>query len=154
MKKKNKRIIILGMLAIIIGIFGWRLAVVGKQPENATVHPLAVSTAVVKQMDKPLIMPLTGNVEGLTSSIISSRFSGQVTSVLVEDGQQVENGQALFVLDDVELQNSLRVAQNNVNQAKAKYDNVKNDYQRSQTLFLRNWKAWNCQLTIKLGRQV
>jgi len=135
MEKKHTRRIMLGLLALIIGVMGWRWVEAENPQEEQQLQAVAVSTAVVKSMEKPAVMPLSGTVEGLTSSIISSRFSGQVANVLVEDGQQVEKGQPLFVLDDVELRNSLRVAQNNVNQTKAKYDNNRDEFQRSKTLF-------------------
>ena len=80
-------------------------------------------------------MMLTGSVEGLTSSIISSRFSGQVTDVLVEDGQPVDQGQPLFVMDTVELDNALRIAKNSVNQMTAKYANDQDEYERYAVLF-------------------
>lgn len=124
----------LGLLLVVIGIIGWRLAGLEKEPA-ASPQPIALSTDTVKVMEKPATLPLLGNIEGLTSSIISSRFSGKVTKVIVEDGQTVSKGQMLFVMDTVELRNALRVAQNSVNQSAAKYANDQEEYQRYAVLF-------------------
>jgi len=132
--KRNKtRIAMLGLLAIVLSIMGWRMG--GAEDTVPVQQPLAVSTDRAATILKPAMMPLSGTVEGLTSSIISSRFSGQITQVLVEDGQSVSAGQALFVLDSVELRNALRVAQNSVNQMAAKYANDCEDYKRSKALY-------------------
>ncbi len=117
--KRNKmRITMLGVLVIVLSIMGWQMG--GAEDTLPVQQPLAVSTDRAAITLKPATMPLSGTVEGLTSSIISSRFSGQITQVLVEDGQAVSAGQALFVLDTVELRNALRVAQNSVNQMAAR----------------------------------
>lgn len=135
MKRHKTRMMMLGLLAVVLAIMGWRMA--GAEDDGAAggQQPLAVSADTVALTMKPATMPLSGTVEGLTSSIISSRFSGQVTQVLVEDGRAVRAGQALFVLDTVELRNALRVAQNSVNQMAAKYANDREDYKRCEVLY-------------------
>ena len=76
--KRNKtRIAMLGLLAIVLSIMGWRMG--GAEDTLSVQQPLAVSTDQVASTLKPATMPLSGTVEGLTSSIISSRFSGQIT---------------------------------------------------------------------------
>ncbi len=134
MKKHKTRMMMLGIFAVVLAIMGWRMAGAEDDGEVGS-QPLAVSTDTVELTMKPATMPLSGTVEGLTSSIISSRFSGQVTQVLVEDGQAVSAGQVLFVLDTVELRNALRVAQNSVNQTAAKYANDREDYKRCEVLY-------------------
>lgn len=123
----------LGVLILVVFVMGWRL--VGSEEQLPAQQPLAVSTMRVASTMKPATMPLSGTVEGMTSALISSRFSGQVTQVLVEDGQAISAGQALFVLDSVELNNALRVAQNSVKQMAAKYANDCDDYKRCEALY-------------------
>lgn len=133
MKRNKTRIMILGLLILIVVLMGWRMT--KGEEEGTGTQPIAVSADMVKMIEKPDVMPLSGSVEGLTSSIISSRFSGQVTNVLVEDGQSVNKGQSLFMLDTVELRNALRVAQNSVNQTAAKFANDRDEYERYAILF-------------------
>lgn len=136
MEKNKIRRIMMGLFVAILAIMGWRM-VGAEEDQTVEMQPIAVSADTVKIIEKPAVMPLSGNVEGLTSSIISSRFSGQVTSVLVEDGQPVSKGQPLLVMDTVELRNALRVAQNSVNQTRAKYANDCDEFSRYQILFER-----------------
>ncbi|SDM35964.1 RND family efflux transporter, MFP subunit [Megasphaera paucivorans] len=133
-EKKKTRIIMLSLLIVVLGIMIWRL--VGAEKGLVAIpQPVAVSTDTVKVIEKPATMLFVGNVEGLTSSIISSRFSGKVNKVLIEDGQSVSKEQPLFVMDTIELCNALRIAQNSVNQSAAKYANDRDEYQRYAVLF-------------------
>lgn len=135
-KRKNRTRLLMAVLAVLIlaGSAAYRM-MAGDEQEWKGQQPLTVSTDSVRAVEKPAVIPLTGSVEGLTSSIISSRFSGQVTNVLVEDGQPVSQGQPLFVMDTVELDNALRVARNSVNQTEAKYDYDQDEYERYAALF-------------------
>ena len=133
-KRNRTRLVMLSLLLVTLGVMGWRLAGAEKEP-TVRPQPVAVSTDTVKVIEKPATRPFVGNVEGLTSSIISSRFSGKVTKVLTEDGQSVSKEQPLFVMDTVELCNALRVAQNSVKQSAAKYANDQDEYQRYAVLF-------------------
>lgn len=133
-KKNRTRMLMAGMLAAVFMVMMWRVFASVEEKTDA-IQPFAVSTERVKKIEKSSVVPLSGNVEGLTSSIISSRYSGKVVRVLVEDGQSVAEGQALFVMDTVELGNALRVAQNNVNQASARYANDLDEYQRYEILY-------------------
>lgn len=133
MKNHKVRLLMLGLMLLVLLTMAWRIF--GKEDEASMNMPLSVSRDTVKLTTKPSVKPLPGNVEGLTSAIISSRFSGHVTNVLVEDGQSVEAGQPLFVMDSVELRNNLRVAQNNVNQTRARYNNDEDEYERYASLY-------------------
>ena len=98
-------------------------------------QPLAVSTARAAMVERSTGLRLTGTVEGLTSAIISSRYSGQVEEVNVENGQRVYAGQPLFRTDSRELENNLRIAENGVRKARVNFDNIDTNYQRNQKLF-------------------
>lgn len=122
------------LFAVVLALLAWRM-LGAPEEEMSALQPLAVSIETVRLVEKPATLPLSGTVEGLTSSIVSSRFSGQVTQVLVEDGQAVAAGQPLFVLDAVELANALRVARSGVRQTAAKYANDRDEYQRYELLY-------------------
>ncbi|SHK49384.1 RND family efflux transporter, MFP subunit [Selenomonas ruminantium] len=96
---------------------------------------LSVSTrrAVVSEQQQGL--HLTGTVEGLTSAIISSRYSGTVESLTVENGQQVQAGTPLLRTDSQELANNVRMAENGVHKATVSHDNIAVNLQRQQSLY-------------------
>ncbi|MCF0154226.1 MAG: biotin/lipoyl-binding protein, partial [Veillonella sp.] len=115
----TKRNVMIGLgIFIFAGLMAWRIF--GQAEATADKQAsIAVTTVQTFEIDKQEALQLTGTVEGLTSSIISSRHSGRVESVNVENGQRVSAGQVLLSLDGLELNNAVRVAQNNVNQQEA-----------------------------------
>lgn len=133
----TKRFIVILTIILLILITAWRIYN-GQQVAAITIQPLAVNTVKVTKTLKPNNIKLTGTIEGLESAIISSRFSGKINNILVEDGQAVNKGDVLLQLDTVELVNSERIAQNNVQQTEANYNTAKLDYQRYCNLYAKN----------------
>lgn len=128
-----RRSFAVGVAALFMGLVLYSL---GETEEAAPeAQPLAVSIARAAMVERSTGLRLTGTVEGLTSAIISSRYSGQVEEVNVENGQRVYAGQPLFRTDSRELENNLRIAQNGVRKAKVNFDNIDTNYQRNQKLF-------------------
>lgn len=136
-KLRIRTLMIILILALIAGTSAWRIYN-AQQQASLIIQPLAVTTASVKQIQKPNTLQLTGTVEGLTSAIISSRFAGKVDQVFVEDGQAVQKGATLLTLDTVELANAVRIAQNNIRQTEANFNTAQADYQRYDNLFAKN----------------
>jgi membrane fusion protein (multidrug efflux system) len=136
-KKQARKLMIVLALVLLCSITAWRIYT-SQQTASLMIQPLAVTTAEAKRIQKPNELKLTGTVEGLTSVMISSRFSGKVEQVPVEDGQAVQAGAALITLDTVELNNTVRVSQNNVRQAEANFHTAQADYQRYSTLYVKN----------------
>ncbi len=136
--KKNMRTFMIVLLLLIIGsLTAWRIYS-SQQTAVIGIQPLAVTTTLAKLMNKPQVLSLTGTIEGLTSVLISSRFQGKVEQILVEDGQSVQTGATLITLDPLELNNAVRVAENNIRQAEANLHTAQMDYQRYQTLYSQN----------------
>lgn len=136
-KPRIRIVMIVLILALLAGTAAWRIYNAREQA-TLTVQPLAVTTAEVKQVQKPNTLKLTGTVEGLTSAIISSRFAGKIDQILVEDGQTIQKNATLLTLDAVELANSVRIAQNNVRQTEANFNTAQADYQRYYNLYAKN----------------
>ncbi|HCB93656.1 MAG TPA: hypothetical protein DEP57_07590 [Selenomonas sp.] len=128
-----RRSFAVGVAALFMGLLLYRPGET-KEVEPAF-QPLAVSTARAAMVERSTGLRLTGTVEGLTSAIISSRYSGQVEEVNVENGQRVYAGQPLFRTDSRELENNLRIAENGVRKARVNFDNIDTNYQRNQKLF-------------------
>lgn len=128
--KKKKYLILL--LVLILGIAANKF--ISAEDGPSLRDPLAVSVARARVQDKPSMVPVTGSIEGLTSNIISSRFNGKVTNVMVEDGQYVHKGQVLFIIDMEELNDSLQMAESSLSQLQAKYEKAYADYMRYEML--------------------
>lgn len=107
----------------------------GETEETKPQATLAVSAQRAAVTEKQQGLHLTGTVEGLTSAIISSRYSGQVESVPVENGQMVQAGSPLLKTDCQELANNVRMAENGVRKAAVNHDNIAVNLQRQQSLY-------------------
>ena len=137
--KSNKWIIAMGVMIALIMIARFILPMFNQAKPSVSgtkLTSITVSEATYKNVIPKLL--LTGSTEGETSSPISAKLAGRVTAVLIQDGETVSAGQPLVVMESVELNNSVRVAQDGVNRASANYENALADYNRYQTLFQQN----------------
>ncbi len=90
--------------------------------------PVAVGpTVTVERGDVLAMVSATGTISPLNMVDVSSKITGLIEAVKVNENDQVKVGQVLMVLDDTHLQ-----AQ--VAQAKAHLENVAGIYERSQNL--------------------
>lgn len=61
--------------------------------------PVAVRAVAAVSSNVPLVVSAIGNVEALTSVDVKSQVAGQILSVHFSQGQEVQQGQLLFVID-------------------------------------------------------
>lgn len=105
-----------------------------EKEETKPQAPLSVSVARAEMKEMQQGLRLTGTVEGLTSAIISARYSGQVEELNVENGQQVQTGTPLLRTDSQELLNNVRLAENSVQKAAVNLENNTAILNRQQSL--------------------
>jgi RND family efflux transporter MFP subunit len=133
----RKRTIAVILLAVVFlgGIAGVRwYAAKQKAPAARTMAPL-VTTAVAQRENKAAKLVLTGTIEAFQETMVSSKISGRVQQILVEDGRYVKAGQPLVVLESREAENSVRLSEAAVQQSEANLNDARADYQRYQTLY-------------------
>ncbi len=65
------------------------------------------------------------SIEGVVNSKVQAKISGYITDVLVDDGQKVKKGQALFRLETQSLSQDAAAAKANVNAAQVEVDKLK-----------------------------
>ena len=82
-----------------------------------------VRTAVARQIGGAApdhtVLNASGYVTARREATVSSKITGKVTEVLVEEGMQVKEGQVLARLDDTNIKASLRLAEAQLELAKA-----------------------------------
>jgi HlyD family secretion protein len=113
--------LLLAIVAVIVGIVWWR-------------HPsgtAAVQTAIARQQAgdgaAKTLLNASGYVTARRSATVSSKVTGKVVEVLVEEGMKVETGQVLARLDASNVEASLRLAEAQLERArKAKEETVPN----------------------------
>lgn len=90
-----------------------------------------VKVDVVRSDVKEPIRAFPGRVAASESANVASKVAGQVISLLVEAGDEVETGDLLLTLDDTDYQLNLRQAEANYNLAKVSFDRVSSSRERN-----------------------
>ena len=96
----------------------WRLlkvvviaAIVGGVVYRVRFAPVAVALHEVQAGGIVAEVMGTGTLEAHVKATVSSKISGRIDDVLVDQGDRVEQGQLLFRLDDEELQQQVAIAE-------------------------------------------
>lgn len=89
-----------------------------KQEQQEVVIPAYPIMSIAKQ-NTELLSTFSANIKGEEDIQIKPRIEGAVKAVLVEEGQAVKKGQALFVIDSPQSEQGYRTAEAAVTSAKA-----------------------------------
>ena len=84
------------------------------EPKKPPPPPVPVLVATVTEKTVPVDLKAIGNVEAYASVSIKARVGGQLVQVNFQEGQDVEKGQLLFVIDPRPLQTALKQAEANL----------------------------------------
>ncbi len=113
------------VLAIIVGGFVYQMRFA----------PVTVqSISPTRQTIKSEVMG-TGTLEARVSTTISAKIAGRIGEVLVDQGDNVQQGQLLVRLDDEELQQQVEIAGANVEAANAALQRLMADKNRAIAVF-------------------
>jgi HlyD family secretion protein len=94
-----------GVVAVVIAIAFWWLT----RPKAVAVHT-AIAREVVLTSGDRTVLNASGYVTARRAATVSSKITGKVTEVLVEEGMVVKEGQILARLDDTNVTASLHLA--------------------------------------------
>ncbi|NJO39769.1 MAG: efflux RND transporter periplasmic adaptor subunit [Cyanobacteria bacterium CRU_2_1] len=87
--------------------------------DSAETLPLTVQTVVVHQQSVPADRRLTGTVEAIDVTTLTSRVTGRVEQLLVQEGTQVEKGQVIAIIDVSDIQAKQQQAEAQIIEAEA-----------------------------------
>jgi HlyD family secretion protein len=93
------------LLALLAGLGFWF-----KRPGALPVHTVLVREAVGNGIERT-VLNASGYVTARRQATVSSKITGKVTEVLVEEGMHVQEGQVLARLDDTNVKTSLRLVE-------------------------------------------
>src|SRR5438105_2170464 len=79
---------------------------------SASIVPVVIATAL--QKDVPVSLRSIGNVQAYQAVSIKSQINSQINEVHFTQGQDVQSGDLLFVLDRRQLEADLRRAENSL----------------------------------------
>jgi len=121
-RKSARGLWIVGIcLVVLIGIGVWRHISNGRAEqqfaqENAQT---VVNVQTVHRNTKPIDLVIPGSVQAFQATTLYARSNGYLGKWLVDIGDDVKQGQTLAVIETPDLDQQLRQAQGNLNQAKA-----------------------------------
>ncbi|MBX9254079.1 efflux RND transporter periplasmic adaptor subunit [Desmonostoc muscorum CCALA 125] len=93
--------IILSVSCLGVGLWYWQHITKAEthSADAAETHPLTVQTVVIHQQSVPEDRALTGTVEAINSTKLTSRVTGRVEQLLVQEGTPVKKGQIIAIID-------------------------------------------------------
>ena len=92
-------------------------------------------TMTVKKTDIELPYKFSARMKGQNDVTVTPQVSGQLVKICVTEGQQVKQGQTLFVIDQRNAQLELEAAQANLQAALAQENSAKLEYESNKNLF-------------------
>ena len=100
------------------------------QPTNSSFE-----TMVVKKTNIELPYKFSAKMKGQNDVTVTPQVSGQLVKICVSEGQQVKQGQALFMIDSRNAQLELEAAEANLQAALAQENSAKLEYESNKNLF-------------------
>lgn len=135
--RSHRSIVILAGLALIIAI-GIGVREFGdRAPRSATAHPPAavpVTAAIATRANVPEIVNAIGNVQSIDSVSVLPRVTGAIEKIEFSPGQDVKQGQELFLIDPRPYQAALDQAKGQLAHDEGLLAEAKMDLTRYQTL--------------------
>jgi membrane fusion protein (multidrug efflux system) len=97
--------------------------------------PSSFETMTIEKSDITLPMKFSAKMRGEHDVTIMPQMSGQLMQICVSEGQQVQEGATLFVIDSRNAQLELEAAEANLLAAQAKESSAKMEWESNKNLF-------------------
>ncbi|MDH4222101.1 MAG: efflux RND transporter periplasmic adaptor subunit [candidate division Zixibacteria bacterium] len=131
MKKRNKIIIIIGVIAIILIFVMVNLFRSGEKTYKVEVDK-------VKKGDLASVVTGSGKIQAIKDVKISATVPGVIINLPVEDGDMVKKGQLLVQIDPAEYNSMVDQSTAQMNSAKANLEQTGLVYERQKKLYEKN----------------
>jgi len=109
------KFIMLGLAVFIVGLFSWIFL---SEDELKEVTTFTVKSLQMSDSSATSILDASGYVVARRRATVSSKMTGKVMKVFIEEGMYVEEGQLLAQLDDSTMIADLNYSQSQLNEAK------------------------------------
>jgi HlyD family secretion protein len=118
---------VLFIVALIIGIAWW-----GKGSKAAVVRTIVVHESSPSPSGDRTLLNASGYVTARREATVSSKVTGKVIEVLVEEGMKVEAGQVLSRIDSSNVEKSLHLAEAQLESARKALEETKANIERAE----------------------
>jgi membrane fusion protein (multidrug efflux system) len=109
----------------------------GPAEQKATMVP-EVNVVPAGQYDIPVLAEYVGQVFGEADVAIRPRVEGWITGLHFKEGDEVKEGQLLYTIEDVQLQNKVANAQAQLTEAEVMFQKAKANLERVEPLVTAN----------------
>ncbi len=103
--------------------------------ETKTAKGIPVTVKEIDLTKVPKLYHYTGTVSSVQQSTLSTRLMGQISEVLVREGEKVQKGDLLISIRSNDVLAQQKQVEANIIEVKAAYKNAEDDYHRIQALF-------------------
>jgi len=108
----------------------------GKSAEQPAVNAIPIKTGKVRHVQKYETVSVSGTVTSPDAAVpVSFLVSGKVIQVVPREGDYIEKGQLLAVIDPIDYELSLQAASAQVGQAKVALNRSQDEYARMKFLY-------------------
>jgi RND family efflux transporter MFP subunit len=128
-----------GRGVLLVLVVAATLSACNEPTDTAEPAPRPVRTVTLEKSEAGVPVVLTGRIEALDEASLGFRLSGRMIERSVNTGDRVEAGQLLGRLEALNELNALTAAKANVAAAQAKLTQVRNHFERQQTLLAQGW---------------
>ena len=117
-----RKSILLGAAVAIVLVFSWIFL---SEDELKEVTTFTVKSLQMSESSATSILDASGYVVARRRATVSSKMTGKVMKVFIEEGMYVEEGQLLAQLDDSTMIADLNYSQSQLNEARRVFDRTK-----------------------------
>ena len=132
--KKLTVVLVILVLVLIIGIIWFNTAGPGAKARRAASES-TVNTAVATRGDMSSEITSSGTLAAKDSYNITALISGTITQADFEEGDTVEEGQVMYVIDASSMESELKSANNSLTRAQTSYEDAQKEYEEAQTKY-------------------
>ena len=118
----SRKLILLVIAIVIVGSFSWIFL---SEEELKEVTTFTVKSLQMSDSSATSILDASGYVVARRRATVSSKMTGKVMKVFIEEGMYVEEGQLLAQLDDSTMIADLNYSQSQLNEAKRIFNRTK-----------------------------
>ena len=121
-KLPSNRLYLLGAAVLLVSFFWWLFL---SDDELKEVTTFTVKSLQMSDSSATSILDASGYVVARRRATVSSKLTGKVMKVFIEEGMQVEEGQILAQLDDSTMVADLNYSQSQLNEAKRVFNRTR-----------------------------
>ena len=118
----SNRLYLLGVAVLLVSFFWWLFL---SDDELKEVTTFTVKSLQMSDSSATSILDASGYVVARRRATVSSKMTGKVMKVFIEEGMQVEEGQILAQLDDSTMVADLNYSQSQLNEAKRVFNRTR-----------------------------